>query len=176
MLSRAQQLKGAAPAEAAAARLARPLRPQHARAVCVRVRSASGGAPDKGLSLLEWSSKLAPQGMLVTGESRHRPAVCEGGGRTVCVGAQLACVRRALGVCERSQAPAHTPPPPPLLKGAKTGWRLAWQAMVRELAPQDKGGGYSRPRYAFDGRLGSPEFPVSASGARRWSGGSIERR
>lgn len=58
--------------------------------------------------------------------------------------------------------PHNTPlPPPQRTTGAKTGWRLAWQAMVRELAPQDAKGGYSRPRYAFDGRLGTAEFPVS---------------
>ncbi|KAI8473027.1 MAG: putative glutathione S-transferase [Monoraphidium minutum] len=31
--------------------------------------------------------------------------------------------------------------------------------MVRELAPQDSSGGYTRPQYSFDGVLGSPEFP-----------------
>lgn len=37
---------------------------------------------------------------------------------------------------------------------ARTGWRLAWQAMVRELAPQQKGkGAYVRPGYAFSGGI-----------------------
>lgn len=45
--------------------------------------------------------------------------------------------------------------------GAKTGWRLAWETMVRELAPQDQTGSYSRPKYAFDEQIGSPRFPVS---------------
>eukprot|EP00775_Hariotina_reticulata_P010760 gene10760-10916_t len=55
---------------------------------------------NKGLSILEWTSKLVPQGALVT--------------------------------------------------GARTGWRLAWQTMVRELAPQDQTGSYARPTAAFD--------------------------
>lgn len=77
---------------------------------CVLVRA--GPQVDKGFSLLEWTSKLVPQGALVT--------------------------------------------------GAKQGWRLAWQAMVRELAPQDSGGGYSRPQYAFDDVIGSPQYPAVA--------------
>jgi hypothetical protein len=47
-----------------------------------------------------------------------------------------------------------------LVTGAKTGWRLGWQTMVRELAPQDSGGAYTRPQYSFGGVLGSAEFPV----------------
>jgi hypothetical protein len=48
--------------------------------------------------------------------------------------------------------------------GAKTGWNLAWQTMVKELAPQDKTGSYNRPGYAFDNKIGSPQFPVSDAG------------
>eukprot|EP00882_Tetradesmus_deserticola_P027826 GHRQ01030955.1.p2 GENE.GHRQ01030955.1~~GHRQ01030955.1.p2 ORF type:complete len:126 (-),score=20.59 GHRQ01030955.1:303-680(-) len=44
--------------------------------------------------------------------------------------------------------------------GAKTGWRLAWETMVRELAPQDNSGSYTRPANAFNERIGSPRFPV----------------
>jgi hypothetical protein len=44
--------------------------------------------------------------------------------------------------------------------GAKTGWRLAWETMVRELAPQDSSGSYTRPVNAFNERIGSPGFPV----------------
>lgn len=47
--------------------------------------------------------------------------------------------------------------------GAKTGWRLAWQTMIRELAPQDSKGAYQRPGYSFGGVIGSPEFPVSSN-------------
>jgi hypothetical protein len=39
---------------------------------------------------------------------------------------------------------------------------MAWQTMVKELAPQDKTGSYNRPGYAFDNKIGSPQFPVSA--------------
>ncbi|GBF94142.1 glutathione-dependent reductase [Raphidocelis subcapitata] len=49
-----------------------------------------------------------------------------------------------------------------IVTGAKQGWRLAWQTMVRELAPQDSGGAYSRPAYSFDGAIGSPDFPPEA--------------
>eukprot|EP00879_Flechtneria_rotunda_P003181 GHRR01003404.1.p1 GENE.GHRR01003404.1~~GHRR01003404.1.p1 ORF type:complete len:405 (+),score=101.52 GHRR01003404.1:151-1365(+) len=79
------------------------------RAITVLARSQQ---VDKGFSLLEWTSKLVPQGALVT--------------------------------------------------GAKTGWRLAWQAMVRELAPQDQTGNYSRPKYAFDEQIGTPQFPAAS--------------
>lgn len=49
-----------------------------------------------------------------------------------------------------------------LVTGAKAGWNLAWQTMVKELAPQDKTGSYSRPGYAFDNKIGSPQFPVES--------------
>ncbi len=48
-----------------------------------------------------------------------------------------------------------------LVAGVKEGWRLAWQTMVRELAPQSKDGAYTRPSYAFGGKLDTPQFPVS---------------
>lgn len=67
---------------------------------------------NKGFSVLEWTSKLVPQGALVT--------------------------------------------------GAKTGWRLAWETMVRELAPQDRSGSYTRPANAFNERIGAPGFPVES--------------
>jgi hypothetical protein len=120
--------------------------------------AAGGGGPgaprvDRGFSLLEWTSALVPQGALVTG------AACRRRGDR---GAPR--VQRAAGgapTAPQHHAPASplttTAPPPP---GAKQGWRLAWQAMVRELAPQDAGGGYSRPAYSFDGAIGSAQFPV----------------
>eukprot|EP00882_Tetradesmus_deserticola_P014725 GHRQ01015671.1.p1 GENE.GHRQ01015671.1~~GHRQ01015671.1.p1 ORF type:complete len:191 (+),score=38.88 GHRQ01015671.1:145-717(+) len=49
-----------------------------------------------------------------------------------------------------------------LVTGAKTGWRLAWETMVRELAPQDNSGSYTRPANAFNERIGSPRFPVES--------------
>jgi glutathionyl-hydroquinone reductase len=48
-----------------------------------------------------------------------------------------------------------------LVATARTGWRLAWQALVRELAPQSKEGAYQRPGYAFRGRI--PQQPSSAA-------------
>mmetsp|Transcript_9457 Transcript_9457/g.18099 ORF Transcript_9457/g.18099 Transcript_9457/m.18099 type:complete len:388 (+) Transcript_9457:67-1230(+) len=46
-----------------------------------------------------------------------------------------------------------------IVQGAKEGWKFAWQRMMAELAPQDKGGNYQRPSYPFKGRLGTPQFP-----------------
>ncbi|KAF6254341.1 putative glutathione S-transferase [Scenedesmus sp. NREL 46B-D3] len=81
-------------------------------ATAVVVRCQQQQMTNKGFSMLEWTSKLVPQGALVT--------------------------------------------------GAKAGWRLAWETMVRELAPQDSGGGYTRPANAFNERIGSPRFPVES--------------
>ena len=47
--------------------------------------------------------------------------------------------------------------------GAKTGWKLAWQTMMKELAPQTADGSYSRPSYDFQARIGDPQFPVSST-------------
>ena len=44
--------------------------------------------------------------------------------------------------------------------GVKAGWRLAWQVMVKELAPQDKSGAYVRQSYTFTSKIGDKEFPV----------------
>eukprot|EP00198_Chlamydomonas_reinhardtii_P009687 XP_001699024.1 predicted protein [Chlamydomonas reinhardtii] len=49
-----------------------------------------------------------------------------------------------------------------LVSGVKEGWKMAWMAMMRELAPQSKDGAYTRPTYAFGGRLGEAEFPAEA--------------
>ncbi|CAL5225669.1 g8532 [Coccomyxa viridis] len=49
-----------------------------------------------------------------------------------------------------------------LVKGAKYGWRLAWETMMKELAPQTKDGSYARPTYNLKGVVGSPEFPVES--------------
>lgn len=46
--------------------------------------------------------------------------------------------------------------------GAKGGWKLAWQTMMKELAPQDASGAYSRPDYDFGGKIGDGEFPVQS--------------
>lgn len=49
-----------------------------------------------------------------------------------------------------------------LVKGAKGGWKLAWQTMMKELAPQTADGSYSRPSYSFQARIGDPNFPAEA--------------
>ncbi|KAF5839549.1 hypothetical protein DUNSADRAFT_522 [Dunaliella salina] len=49
-----------------------------------------------------------------------------------------------------------------LVSGVKESWRLAWSLMVKELAPQDRGGAYQRPANTFTGVIGSPEFPDEA--------------
>lgn len=46
-------------------------------------------------------------------------------------------------------------PQPLLVKTTKTAWRAAWKTMMTELAPQEKGGAYSRPKAAFTGELAS---------------------
>lgn len=40
-----------------------------------------------------------------------------------------------------------------LVTGVKGTWKIAWQTMVTELAPQSKDGEYRRPKYAFDGKI-----------------------
>ncbi|KAG2492999.1 hypothetical protein HYH03_008663 [Edaphochlamys debaryana] len=49
-----------------------------------------------------------------------------------------------------------------LVGGVKEGWRLAWAAMMREMAPQSRDGAYQRPQYAFGGKIGDPAFPAEA--------------
>eukprot|EP00892_Ulva_mutabilis_P010512 jgi/Ulvmu1/7833/UM004_0062.1 len=51
-------------------------------------------------------------------------------------------------------------PQGPIVKGVKTGWKLAFQTMMQELAPQDVKGGYQRPSYSFGNSIGDPKFPV----------------
>jgi len=46
-----------------------------------------------------------------------------------------------------------------IVQTAKEGWKFAWQRMMAELAPQDKGGNYQRPSYPFTGRIGTSQFP-----------------
>ncbi|GLI65971.1 hypothetical protein VaNZ11_009657 [Volvox africanus] len=46
-----------------------------------------------------------------------------------------------------------------LVNGVRQGWRLAWLAMMQELAPQTAKGQYSRPQYAFNGHIGDAQFP-----------------
>lgn len=56
-----------------------------------------------------------------------------------------------------------------LVATARTGWRIAWQAMVRELAPQRRDGAYVRPGYAFADR-------ISAANAEQAAGASSSPR
>ncbi|KAK9868292.1 hypothetical protein WJX84_005861 [Apatococcus fuscideae] len=46
-----------------------------------------------------------------------------------------------------------------LVKGVKTGWRTAWELMMKELAPQSSDGDYTRPSYGYIHSIGTPEFP-----------------
>ena len=41
----------------------------------------------------------------------------------------------------------------------KESWKFAWKRMMAELAPQDKTGNYARPKYSFNGQIGSNLFP-----------------
>lgn len=49
-----------------------------------------------------------------------------------------------------------------LVKVAKSGWRELWLTFMRELAPQNKAGSYSRPGYTFQGRIGNADFPAES--------------
>jgi putative glutathione S-transferase len=44
-------------------------------------------------------------------------------------------------------------PQGPIVSTVKTGWKLIWQRMMAELAPQDKTGSYQRPSYQFDNQI-----------------------
>eukprot|EP00199_Chlamydomonas_sp_CCMP681_P002098 CAMPEP_0119108678 /NCGR_PEP_ID=MMETSP1180-20130426/15599_1 /TAXON_ID=3052 ORGANISM="Chlamydomonas cf sp, Strain CCMP681" /NCGR_SAMPLE_ID=MMETSP1180 /ASSEMBLY_ACC=CAM_ASM_000741 /LENGTH=403 /DNA_ID=CAMNT_0007094323 /DNA_START=93 /DNA_END=1304 /DNA_ORIENTATION=- len=51
-----------------------------------------------------------------------------------------------------------------LVSGVKESWRLAWQTLVKELAPQDKTGAYVRPSYAMElkGHAGDAKYPAES--------------
>uniref|UniRef100_A0A7S0WJ40 GST C-terminal domain-containing protein n=1 Tax=Chlamydomonas leiostraca TaxID=1034604 RepID=A0A7S0WJ40_9CHLO len=57
-----------------------------------------------------------------------------------------------------------------LVAGVKTGWRFAWQTMVKELAPQSKDGAYKRPSYKFTGRVGDAQFPAESGRYHLYAG------
>jgi glutathionyl-hydroquinone reductase len=50
-------------------------------------------------------------------------------------------------------------PQGPLVATVKLGWKFIWSRMMAELAPQSKDGNYERPKYSFDGRIGTTDFP-----------------
>ncbi len=50
-----------------------------------------------------------------------------------------------------------------LVTTVKTGWRMAWATLMRELAPQSKEGDYVRPSYGFKGEIGTSAFPDEPS-------------
>ena len=62
-----------------------------------------------------------------------------------------------------------------LVKGVKTGWRLAWRTLMSELAPQSKDGEYVRPSYAFKGEIGTAVLP-KAKAAWMQIGRAIARK
>ena len=58
--------------------------------------------------------------------------------------------------------------------GAKFTWKTTWEAFMRELAPQDTKGAYTRPKNAFaDSISDAPgaKFPVRASVSFRFGRG-----
>lgn len=67
--------------------------------------------------------------------------------------------RKGLGILEWT---GPLLPQAPLVKAAKFSWKQIWLVFMNELAPQSKDGAYTRPGYAFNGRLGTFEFPVEA--------------
>lgn len=48
-----------------------------------------------------------------------------------------------------------------LVQTAKETWKFAWRRMMTELAPQDKNGAYTRPKYSFANTIGgdNSDFP-----------------
>lgn len=57
-----------------------------------------------------------------------------------------------------------------LVKSTKAAWRAAWKTMVVELAPQDEGGAYARPRAAFTGEMRGPLPPEGETRYRFYLG------
>jgi len=55
--------------------------------------------------------------------------------------------------------PQNLVPQGALVTTVKTGWRMAWVTLMRELAPQSKEGDYVRPSYGFKGEIGTSAFP-----------------
>ena len=52
-----------------------------------------------------------------------------------------------------------------IVKTAKFGWNQLWLTFMRELAPQSNDGGYKRPSYTFQHRIGQhPDFPAVTDG------------
>ena len=49
-----------------------------------------------------------------------------------------------------------------IVSTVKQSWTFAWKRMMIELAPQDKTGSYARPKYSFNGKIGSQQFPDEA--------------
>jgi putative glutathione S-transferase len=60
-------------------------------------------------------------------------------------------------------------PQGPIVAAVKEGWKLVWQRMMAELAPQDKSGMYQRPSYDFDGEIArTQDFHVYLGEACPW--------
>eukprot|EP00884_Botryococcus_braunii_P007595 jgi/Botrbrau1/16837/Bobra.150_2s0061.1 len=62
-----------------------------------------------------------------------------------------------------------------LVKGAKAGWYLAWQTMMKELAPQQRDGSYSRPKYSFNNCIGTHPSRQNQDGVREGESGYVGR-
>lgn len=79
--------------------------------------------------------------------------------RVACSAERAGSSRKGLGILEWT---GKNLPQGPLVQAAKFSWKQIWLVFMNELAPQSKDGAYMRPGYAFNGRLGSFEFPVEA--------------
>lgn len=58
-----------------------------------------------------------------------------------------------------------------LVTAAKFGWKSIWLTFMRELAPQSDNGSYSRPKYAFQHRIGDKDFPFESGRYAVYLGG-----
>ena len=119
---------------------------------CEQGTGAGQGRVDKGLGVLEWTGKLIPQGLLVKG-ALCRPPACI----AVHASRSLAWEGQCITVTIHSYPGASA--------GVKTGWRTAWELMMKELAPQSSDGDYTRPSYGYIHSIGEPGFPVGCDEA-----------
>lgn len=79
--------------------------------------------------------------------------------KVTCSAERSGSSRKGLGILEWT---GKNVPQGPLVQAAKFSWKQIWLVFMNELAPQSKDGAYKRPGYAFNGRVGSFEFPVEA--------------
>ena len=133
----------------------RPLR--RGRAVSVNAVKVS-----KGLSVLEWTGNLVPQGVLVKARGGIRLGEAAGGGARGLAERVHHCPRPRRRRGPRRSRPAYpVSAPRTATQGVKTTWTALWTAFMTELAPRDASGAYVRPKYTSRGTIGqTPDLPA----------------